>query len=236
MELSAARRSAITVACLALVVGTASGCRRDPQPASLTLVSFGGDAGVFASPHFLMAARLRNAGESPINIVSVRTGCGSCTTCAVGSTELLPGKETSLEVRGRISEPGPFGVSAFVQCDDPEQPALVVTWRGRHDRCATAELGWEGQPTRISYPYLTPDRLEGTSVAKSRRLSVVVTPKGGWSPHEVSAQSACFGQASVQVADRCLLLSLPNRMHEPGVYSDDLFLTLDNSVHLVIPL
>jgi hypothetical protein len=53
---------------------------------------------------------------------------------------------------------------------------------------------------------------------------------------EVSVSSKCFGPPRVERHPGCVELLLPNLLSAPGVYADDILITLDGTGRILIPL
>ena len=80
---------------------------------------------------------LRNAGDAPLSIRDVRSGCG-CTLAAVGASNIPPGGETCVMVRFKLAgRNGLQDKSVAVETDDPARPVAILRLRG----IAYSEIG-----------------------------------------------------------------------------------------------
>ena len=73
---------------------------------------------------------LRNAGDAPLSIRDIKSGCG-CTVAAVDTSDIPPGGETCVTVRFKLAgRNGPQDKSVAVETDDSARPVAILRLRG----------------------------------------------------------------------------------------------------------
>jgi hypothetical protein len=82
---------------------------------------------------------LRNVGDAPLTITSVRPSCG-CTVAELASNTIQPNEQSELKLSLSLADrEGPQHKTVLIQSNDPRQPALQLAMVGTSVSHVTAE-------------------------------------------------------------------------------------------------
>ncbi len=74
---------------------------------------------------------VRNEGEKPLELTSGGVSCGHCTSFSIAQAGVAPGESTTVEVKWKGINGGPFRQSAVLNTNDPLRPSVSFTITGR---------------------------------------------------------------------------------------------------------
>lgn len=165
------------------------------------------------------AYRIENRGTAPLDVINVRTSCG-CTTAQRPKT-IAPGGKDEIVVKGNTRGYGgkTFGKTISVTTNDPDQPRIVLTFRGQVARFA-----------RIN-PYGI--HLRGT-VGEDLQAEATITPEANY-PFKITEMVLKDGlpgniDANLDQRDGKYYIVVKNRLDKAGGYQGRIVLKTDNSL------
>ncbi len=191
------------------------------------------------SPHFLLSLPVTNTGPRQVTVNRVRTNCSACVSSVlVAGSVIPPGETTELILRGKRKHEhrDELAVTVFVETDSPTSPVqqfdLSIVFAGGY----AAEIGWQGDDRRFTYPYETGWNLQPMSVSRGRRLVLELTALEDRVVRTITVDSELLELEQVDVRPDGGSLILRNTAAEPGVYFDYLRLIVNETDLISIPL
>lgn len=162
---------------------------------------------------------IENRGIAPLDVINVRTSCG-CTTAQRPKT-IAPGEKDEIVVKGNTRGYGgrTFGKTISVTTNDPDQPKIVLTFKGQVARFAKIE------PRGIN--------LRG-SVGEALQAEATITPEAGY-PFKITEMVLKDGlsgniDANLDRRDGKYYVVVKNRLNKAGGYRGRIVLKTDSSL------
>lgn len=165
------------------------------------------------------AYTIENRGTAPLDVINVRTSCG-CTTAQRPKT-IAPGEKDEIVVKGNTRGYGgmTFGKTITVTTNDPDQPNIVLTFKGQVARFARID------PRGIN--------LRGT-VGEALQAEATITPEPGY-PFKITELVLKDGlsgniDADLDRRDGKYFVVVKNRLNKAGGYRGRIVLKTDSSL------
>lgn len=133
---------------------------------------------------------LRNAGSKTLKLSKGGTSCQACTISELGRNEVPPGESGPVTISWTVSSPDlDYHKEAFITTNDPKQPTLILTIKGK----VVKSVRVEDEEIKLGSVSVTDGRVGKSRIYSFRKGTLELTP-----PELTNAETSSLFQVDVR--------------------------------------